>query len=505
MRQPGFRQVVSEVHTWAGLVLGWVLFFVFVTGTAGYFTHEIDRWMQPELPVMRQVAADRALELAEQHLRREAPTAQRWSVGLPDDRRPSLRLSWREGGRTTHRQLDPESARILHARDTGGGDLLYEMHYKLHYLPSAVSTWIVGVATMFMLVAIVTGVIVHRKIFIDFFTFRIGRGQRSWLDAHNILAVVALPFHLMITYSGLLFYSFAYTLMPFIVALHYGAGDANWRVYVSELRGRPAEGRPSGTAAPLAPLAPLVAQAEALWGERQVQSLNVFHSGDVRARVVIHKRAATLGSSEQTVTFDGVSGALLAGPAVSSTPYAVTHVLLDLHEGLFADAALRWLYFLSGVLGTAMIATGLVHWTAKRRQRLESARGMPHFGLALVERLNIGTVAGLPIAIAAYFWANRLLPVDFSARAAWEAHVMFIVWGLMLLHAALHSPRRAWAQQWWVAAAACGFIPVLNALTTDRHLGVSLPEGDWAFAGFDLTMCVFGIAFAYAATKAAAR
>jgi uncharacterized iron-regulated membrane protein len=45
-----FRQSMAWLHTWAGLLLGWVLFFMFLTGTAGYFDTEIDRWMQPERP-----------------------------------------------------------------------------------------------------------------------------------------------------------------------------------------------------------------------------------------------------------------------------------------------------------------------------------------------------------------------------------------------------------------------------------------------------------------------
>ncbi|MNT84204.1 hypothetical protein D3C72_2241880 [compost metagenome] len=50
---------------------------------------------------------------------------------------------------------------------------------------------------MFMLVAIVSGVITHKKIFTDFFTFRWGKGQRSCLDAHAALSVLgfAVPFH----------------------------------------------------------------------------------------------------------------------------------------------------------------------------------------------------------------------------------------------------------------------------------------------------------------------
>jgi hypothetical protein len=63
-----------------------------------------------------------------------------------------------------------------------------------------------------MLVAIVSGVITHRRIFADFFTFRRNKGQRSWLDAHNATAVLALPFHLMITYTGLI--TLMFMIMP---------------------------------------------------------------------------------------------------------------------------------------------------------------------------------------------------------------------------------------------------------------------------------------------------
>ena len=34
----------------------------------------------------------------------------------------------------------------------------------------------------------------------------------------------------------------------------------------------------------------------------------------------------------------------------------------------------------------------------------------------------------------------------------------------------------------------------MNAVTTDTHLGVSLSQGDWVRAGFDITALVFGVA-----------
>lgn len=493
----GFRQSMSGLHTWAGLLLGWVLFFMFLTGTAGYFDTEIDRWMKPELPAAQQVPAAQVLAIAEQRLWAQAPQAERWSVNLPVDRNsPWLRVSWRGNGPNGSEQLNQATGQPLEARASGGGQLLYRMHWRLHYLPSAMSDWLVGLATLFMLLAIVTGIIVHKKFFADFFTFRPAKGQRSWLDAHNVLSVVALPFHLMITYSGLLF--FASTLMPLVIAAHYGTGEENRRLYSNELNGHTALlAEPAGVAAPLTPLVSLLSQAEARWGEASVQSLDIRHSGDAQARVMIRQHRAGPLRSAETLVFDGVSGELLETlPAIRSAPKAVNDVFLGLHEGLFAGPVLRWLYFLSGLLGTAMIATGLVLWTVKRRQRAQKQAGADHRGLVLVERLNVGTVVGLPIAIAAYFWANRLIPVAFEARAAWEAHTMFIAWGLLLLHATLRPTARAWIEQGWLAAAAFALLPVLNALTTDRHLGASLSQGDWVMAGFDLTMLAFGLAFA---------
>lgn len=354
------------------------------------------------------------------------------------------------------------------------------MHYRLRYLPEIVADWIV--------------VIVHRTIFADFFTFRPRKGQRSWLDAHNILGVVALPFHLMITYSGLIFY--AATLMPLIVAAHYGAGQEAERAFYDELNGRTAQVEPSGVAQPLTSLVPLLARAEARWGKGHARSLDIGNPGDTQARVEVRQIKSTPLLSTEALVFDGANGELLeVKPARHSTSKTVRDVFLGLHEGLFASPPLRWLYFISGLLGTAMIGTGLVLWTVKRRQRAEKQRPASLRGLAFVERLNVGTIVGLPVAIAAYFWANRLIPVSFTERAAWEVHAMFIVWAVFLLHAALRPVARAWIEQAWIAAAAFAFVPVLNALTTNRHLGVSLPQGDWVMAGFDLTMLAFGAIF----------
>lgn len=496
----GFRQRMAEIHTWAGLVLGWLLFLMFVTGSAGYFDTEIDLWMQPELPKVQAISTEQALRMASEHLQQNAMRAERWFISLPQDRNtPYPRVFW-QGSSRANVQLDPASGEPLQARKTGGGQVLYRMHWRLHYLPALVSEWLVGIGSMLMLIALISGVVVHKKIFADFFTFRSNKGQRSWLDAHNLLSVVSLPFQLMITYSGLLF--LVTSLMPLILGAYYGLSDEGLKRFFDELSGRTElEVKASGQPQALTPLLPILAQAQKHWGGGPVQSLDIRHPGDAQARILVRQLQSGPWRAAESLMFDGVSGKLLAVlPAAQSGSKAIQDLLLGLHEGLFAGPVLRGLYFISGLLGALMVATGLVLWTVKRRMRAAKQGRLP-FGLKLVERLNLATILGLPIAIAAYFWANRLLPLDWANRAEWEVHSLFLCWAGCLLYSLWQPVERGWRQLAMTACLAFGLLPLLNALTTERWLWHSLWQQDWPLAGFDLMMLGLSAVFAALAQR----
>ncbi|MEM8548005.1 MAG: PepSY domain-containing protein, partial [Pseudomonadota bacterium] len=120
-------------------------------------------------------------------------------------------------------------------------------------------------------------------------------------------------------------------------------------------------------------------------------------------------------------------------------------------------------------------------------------------GYRFVEAMNIGTIMGLMIGVAAFFLANRLLPLGMEHRADWEANCLFITWAACLAYPLFRTYAEAWREQAWLAAIAYAAIPVVNALTTDAHLGNTIPAGDWALAGFDLTAIATAIFFATAA------
>ncbi|ALS62710.1 PepSY-associated TM helix domain-containing protein [Pandoraea norimbergensis] len=512
----GIRQTMSDLHTWAGLLVGWLLYAMFLTGTVSYFKDEISQWMRPEVPHQQQAPDVAAVaQSVADRLSTLAADSPQWSVYLPTERNPVANVFWRNapapkvpgatGATATRRAFDeatfdPATGQILKARDTLGGEFFYRFHFQFHPLPVLWGRWLAGFCAMFMLVAIVSGVITHKKIFIDFFTFRWGKGQRSWLDAHNALSVFGLPFHLMITYTGLVTLMAMYMPWGAQVAIKTPMDRAQMN---GQLSAFPPPAKATGEKTPLAPIDAMVREAQARWGKDDVGRVTVTQPGDAAARVAVTRgETSRVSMSPQYLLFNGTTGKLIETHDSVGAAAETRGVMYALHLGRFSDLHLRWLYFLVSLGGTAMVGTGLVMWTVKRRTRLPDPT-RPHFGFHAVERLNIAAIAGLSIAMTAYLWGNRLLPVSASGRSATEVDLFYWVWAATLLYALVRPAKRAWVELLWIAAAVLALLPIANALTTSRGLWHSLAAGDWAFAGVDLMLWVFAALHAWLAVRTA--
>ena len=502
-KKGSLRQAMAWLHAWSGLFVCWLLLMVFMSGTASYYRDEISLWMKPELqaaasaaPVPPVLAAQSALA----YLRANAPDATRWVIELPTGRQPALAVNWvdtktavkKRRARQDQVLLDPASGAQLPApRATEGGDFLFRLHFDLHYMPIVWGRWIVGIAAMGMLVAILSGVITHRRIFRDFFTFRPHKGQRSWLDAHNAVAVLALPFHLMITYTGLVTLMFMY--MPAPKQALYGGDQKTWLKDAYPQTARKVT--PSGQLAPLTDLAPLLAQASTRWHGAAPGRIVIDYPGDASATIALARQAGlSFSNIEPTVLFQGASGQLLAATDYDAiTPSEARRAMYGLHLGRFADPLLRALFFLCGLAGCAMVATGAVLWGVRTRAQAVKA-GRIGFGLRLVDALNIGAIACLPIAFAAFFWANRLLPVGMAQRADSEIACFFGAWAVAALLAQIRPMRGMWRFQLGLGAGLWGGLMPLTLATTEV-----------ALAGFDWVALVAGLLLAGTAFKMKSR
>lgn len=526
----GFRLAMSWLHTWAGLILGWLLFAIFLTGTLSFFKNELNLWMRPELhglpPADAQVA-DKALAA----LRSKAPDATLWFMSLPDERDPAVTLGWRGTGSSRFETLrmNPQTGDVVTTRDTMGGDFFYRFHFELRTAQKGRWTiqgrWVVGVATMLMFIALVTGIVTHRRFFKDFFTFRPTKGgQRAWLDAHNITGVLVLPFYLMITFSGLMIFHSLY--MPSGIAAAYGTDKGvDSTTYFADMQGEKAERRARRGAddksEPLPPIAlqPIMAAASARWDGGRIGRLQARRDAQGRVVVAVTRHDGDrLQYQPPRMLFDGTTGQALEQADPTSPAIQTYGVMYGLHIARFAGPGMRWVLFGFGVLGSLMIATGMVLWTVKRsaqgttraqaRLKASSAAHIPPstliqtpvhvpFGERLVAGLNIATLAGLPLACGVYLAANRLLPLEMAGRADAELAWFFSAWGVALLWALASTVVRSHGWGWTGAMAAAGVVwlalPVINALTTDTHLGITLPAGEWMWASMDLSFLATGV------------
>ncbi|MEG3179332.1 PepSY-associated TM helix domain-containing protein [Sphingomonas sp. LT1P40] len=491
----GFRQSQAFLHTWSGLLLGWLLFAVFVTGTIAFYREGLNRWMRPELAKVEQ--PDVVLAGAQRFLSDKAPEAKSWSFYMPTREMPGAVVSWRpqpvEGetprrGRNRNQALIGADGRPTEARETRGGEFFYRFHFDLYYMPVIWARWLVGIAALFMLVAILSGVVTHKKIFRDFFTLRRGKSQRSWLDGHNATAVLALPFHLMITYTGLV--TLMVTLLPWAtMAAFPDEGD-----FYDALYPEAAEVERTGRPVPLVDLSAIVRDAEQRIGGT-AGYIEVTEPGDAAARVtVIRSGESMLSSRTPRLTYDGTTGQPVWIAPPQGAASVTAGAMIGVHAGRFADPWLRFLYFLCGVAGSVMVGSGLVLWTVKRRERLADP-AKPYFGFRLVERLNVAAIGGLCLGIAVMLWANRLLPGGMADRAAWEVHCLFMAWGAASLLAVVRRPQPNWVALLGLTGVLLVALPVYNLLGTSKGLVATLAAGDWMIAGIDLSLLVFGIAF----------
>nr|WP_286945509.1 PepSY-associated TM helix domain-containing protein [Pseudomonas sp. UBA6718] len=490
MKKPTLTQAMAWLHTWGGLLFGWPLFAIFLTGSLAVFDHEIDHWMQPEIQ-RQEVPIAQAAEHALAYLQRHHADAGAWNIALPSERDPGLRVTAGDRRRGISTDLDPRTGEPLKVREAAGGSFFFHFHYTLN-LPRQIGIWVVGLVALATLATLISGIVIHKKLFKEFFTFRPNKGQRSWLDAHNAAGVLLMPFHLMIVYTGLIIFGLIYVPAA-LQALYDGDVEA---FFAEQIQAPPHSHGPSrAPAAPLVALAPLLQQAEQRMGP--LAGLSIQHPGRADARIevrrVLGNRIAL--SKGHNMVFDGVSGALLAGPPQLRPTVLTQRVMFGLHFAQFGGYPMRWLYFFCGLVGSAMIASGLVLFTVKRRRKYLVEGRAGDFGHRLVEGLNVAVVAGLVLACIGLFWVNRLLPVELAQRAGWELRLFFALWALSLVHGWCRPHLQAWREQLGVAALLCLGLPLLSALTLQR------PWADSGHLLLELTAAGIGLLLAWTARR----
>ncbi|WP_420428279.1 PepSY-associated TM helix domain-containing protein [Algiphilus sp.] len=484
------RQSLNVLHTWGGLVAGSLIFFVFFTGSLVVFEQSIDRWMMPDT---RTIASgeDVGFEGAFQALQ-SAHELGPHGVFLypPTPRRPVYAAHYHDAaGADQHAFISRDGQPIADPGTFGASEFFFPLHYSLHFGAFGMATlgyWLVGLAGMMVLAMVVSGIVVHRRLLRDFFSLRLERARgRALLDVHNISGVMSLPFLVFMAFSGVAI--FVYTYMPVNVLASYSNSEDFFHDVLPHVD-RNAADMPAERVS----LDHIAAQARSIWQGGEVMVLGIHLAGDAHAYVAAYRDTPReIAYRYEQLDFDATDGTLLhqqrLGPAMQTYQF-----LTGLHIVVADSWAVRWLYFLMGVAGCVVIASGFLVWLEKRAQRT----GQRAFRCA--QAMAGASTVGLLMATLAMLAANRLLPAGPAARAEFEVGIFFTAWIASLLHAWLQPGLTGLGRQLLAVAALALSLPVLNAITTGDALPLTIARGQWQIAGVDLVMLLTAVTALYA-------
>ncbi len=476
---------MNWLHTWTGVVLGAVLFAIFWMGTLSVFDREIDRWMMPatriELPPNFSYEMLRpAYEAA------KAAKSPSTLILAPNERQPVIIAYWLANKAISQHLFDPRTGAELPDQGTlAGTKFIYPFHYSLQLRFFSIGNWIVGLCGMAMMVLCVSGVIIHRKIFSDFFTFRPKRRfRRAVLDLHNLTGVIGLPFHFAISLSGLVIFYALY--FPSGIWSVYRGDNQQFVKEAYDVFTRPKLKQPGE----LMPLNEIVDRASRSWSGGEPSYLYFFNLGDKNGYVQLNRAVGDTVLNPAAVAYlDTETGDLLLASQRDRPISRVQSFIAGMHYIQFSHWTLRWLYFVLGLAGCILIGTGLLFWLDTRRARHKQLglRGVP-----IVDALAVGSTSGLVLATLAFLVANRMLPLnaDFAgiSRSSLEIWCFLGVWILSYANS-ISRPHRTWIDQCYAIAALAASAIILNWITTGDNLVRTVSVRHlWPVAGIDVAL-----------------
>jgi len=505
----------TSVHTWTGITTGILLFVAFYAGSLIMFKDALEDWANPS----HRAQIERALA-GERHDGQAIVDAVRGRDRVPEAFNLILTPNdwdapwgnWRKPEATEPRDrwvlLDPQGPpRDSSIREISRvPEFIEEIHYTMG-LPLTFGTYLFGLVTLVYGVALVSGLVIHFPHMVkDLFKLRLGRNRKLlWQDAHNIVGVLSLPFHLMFVVTSLLL---TVSIVAILGTNLFTLDNQLERTSVPKLTELSAPRPEDHSRAPVLPLAKLTERARTEVPGMTPTVINYHHAGEAMGTATVRGTIDRSLARFVAVELDAATGEVLGvdKPGDRNPGLVTASTITSLHYGRFAhgaaDVLLRLSYLVLGLLGAFMFYSGNLLWIETRRKRRQPQQPRHHLWLA---RLTVGACIGSMLGISAMLLAAKLLPADMTARVQWEQSVWYVVLFASLAWTAVRPPTRAAVELLWACALVTLWLPVANALTTALPIWAAASHGVWGVFGVDLGAIVLAIGFALLARATARR
>jgi len=397
--------IYFHTHTISGIFIAALLYVIFFAGSFSFFKEDISAWQkgksavaQKPVPAFNPVIDslsdhynlkgrnfDFYVQRQQQGTYVSMSTSADTTVSKP---KPKPRNAEKRRGRG-RRGGDGDSAYFLYsfADKKAAGDYaeaydMGEFLYRLHFLaqlnqvfPFNIGTpigyLIAGIVSFLFLFALITGLLLHwDKIVSNFFLFRPGSKWKTvWTDMHTALGVIGFPFQFVFAVTGVVLIVNYVILTPFANMLYEGSSE---KLYESLQYNRNLTAeytyKPMKTGFDLDAF---VSKWQKEWKGSPIMHIGIRNYLDESMQVTMEAKPdpkmAFAGSG--LIHLKVASGKILAQKSpVQDGNYidGVKSLVFHLHFGDFGGKPLRIVFFILGLMGCAVIISGILIWFVAR-------------------------------------------------------------------------------------------------------------------------------------------
>ncbi len=491
-------RLYRDIHSWIGIVCGLALFIAFYAGALTMFEVPLQRWATSPAALPAPPALEATQPLIDATLAAHPQARRAWHVNLALGPETPARVSWPDSPRRSRDDTGPvldhgagltSDGHLVVARLEAApvAELLDRLHRQVGLpLPHEPAMWITGSVALLYGVALVAGLIVLLPTFWrDLYALRPGASaKRLWLDVHNALGVMSLPFHLVMALTVVVFAFHDVFYAAQDVVVYDGGLQRQWA------QGRVSPPAPAAGAKPLQPhelVARITAQAPGFSPTRLEYSTD--DEGRLSARVLgTDVRYVLRGPTFGLAAVDPYDGRLLQTdflPGHSTGASAVVANLFGLHFGSYGGSAVRWAYLLLGLAGAGVFYTGNLLWIESRRRLARRDTPAPvqdrvsRWLGCLTVGVALGCVTGISVTLAATKW----LPGRVDDLGTWHEGLYYGVFMLAVGWAFVRGAGRGACELLRAAAFATALIPLSSLVAWAWP-----PLGGWNRGGATLAV-----------------
>ena len=407
----------KELHTWVGITSGILLFICFMAGGLSMFQHELSKWATPVEQSLSPIQITQYNNLVAQVQAAHPETLKSFQLNLDSKEFHYAPMQWhapveaqvKEGIDLYQNAMlaTLNSEGILHVEQENLSKLgwLIEQLHETAGIPGSLGDhtlgmYIMGIVAVLYFLALMTGLIVLLPTLVkDYFAIRAGKNKkRFWLDAHNVIGITSLPFHIIICVTVI---SFAY---------HDVIYDAIGGLVSKDktLSARPVAMTVDKPVATL-DVEKVFAKIQQQAPEYQISSISFNHL-DNPAKA---SARANLYSADQMLRGDRFD--VMVFNPYQEKPYKTnnlnTHAtamdqvvrsMFSLHFGNYGGDFTRWLYFIFGIGGAFLFYSGNILWIEsriKRQKKSELVAPEQRKDVRFIANLTIGACLGCVLAI----------------------------------------------------------------------------------------------------------